>query len=59
MPSMNFAFGIGKYFTFTFNLQLGSAPSVKDEPAQQQTSIAHLPTSIEQVSPETRLYPNF
>lgn len=25
MPTLNFAFGLGRYFSFTFNLQLGRA----------------------------------
>ncbi|KAL8692283.1 MAG: hypothetical protein Q9218_002652 [Villophora microphyllina] len=46
MPGMNFAFGIGNYFTFSFNLQLGPTSSTKDVPIQPRANIAHTSASI-------------
>ncbi|KAI4260097.1 MAG: hypothetical protein LQ352_000476 [Teloschistes flavicans] len=46
MPGMNFAFGIGNYFTFSFNLQLGPVPSLKDELGQQRPRVAQSSTPV-------------
>lgn len=46
MPTINFAFGIGNYFNFTFNLQLGSASPTQAEPARHRVSLIHLPVLL-------------
>lgn len=52
MPRMNFAFGIGNYFTFSFNLQLGPGPSLKDGLAQERANVAQSSAPVEVVSPK-------
>ncbi|KAL8778921.1 MAG: hypothetical protein Q9203_001604 [Teloschistes exilis] len=47
MPRMNFAFGIGNYFTFSFNLQLGPGPSLKDGLAQERANVAQSSAPVE------------
>ncbi|KAI4203671.1 MAG: hypothetical protein LQ350_001672 [Teloschistes chrysophthalmus] len=44
---MNFAFGIGNYFTFSFNLQLGPGSSLKDWLAQERGRVAQSSAPVE------------
>ncbi|KAL8733859.1 MAG: hypothetical protein Q9166_001847 [cf. Caloplaca sp. 2 TL-2023] len=38
MPGIHFKFGVRGFFNFTFNLQLGPSPALKDEPSQHRAS---------------------
>ncbi|KAL8972152.1 MAG: hypothetical protein Q9183_000691 [Haloplaca sp. 2 TL-2023] len=53
MPNMNFAFGIGNYFRFTFSFQLGAPRAINVEPLKQQDSIASLSTPSNIVTDST------